>query len=206
MPCECGQNISVPSMLHLKKQPQEDANEQIVETNDTFTFSSARKRLRNFLFLAGLLVFVSGAFFLFVLSTTMPQPKDVLSKIQIRYNYSGGTTFRNPNPISELDQRFFYFQSKPNSYYLQQGSYEINDIVFDYMTPIDTFDYWESLKDGPALSANYYEHFQNIKNIHFAKLIGSAIWTVFGLIIFVSGFFIPLKVKVVSERRGADWR
>ena len=107
---------------------------------------------------------------------------------------------RKANPDVKLGDRLLLHEVKKGQWV------EINDWVIDQMTPYMAYEYFDLLKNGPALSDNFYENLEALKTQYRLKS------GLYGLLLFLSlmicavPWFMPKQAATVGAARGSEWK
>ncbi len=81
----------------------------------------------------------------------------------------------------------------------------INDWLIDHFPPQFAIDYFEILRNGPQMSDNFYENFDNLQRQHTIQVAAFAVLTFLSLIICIVPWLLPKQRYTVGTMRGSQW-
>ncbi|MBR5626426.1 MAG: hypothetical protein IKW74_02245, partial [Thermoguttaceae bacterium] len=80
------------------------------------------------------------------------------------------------------------------------------DAVIDFMPPQDAVRYFDVLKNGPALSDNFYDNYSYRKNSYYIKTGILVLLFLICLTATVLTRVLPQRQTVVGTMRGSEWK
>lgn len=83
---------------------------------------------------------------------------------------------------------------------------EINDWAIDQMTPFMAYEYFDLLKNGPALSDNFYENLEALKTQYRLKSGLYGVLLLLSLAVCAVPWFMPKQAATVGAARGSEWK
>jgi len=187
--CDCGRNLKVPTLLQIKKLPL------VVETQTqspamvSTTKSPTGGRVNLSVFWIGLILTIAaGVYCAYTIVFTFPKPQDVLRKQRV-YHFGGKFAVQDSTPIPMGEVDFFI----------------ITDEIIDVLNPIQAMQYWNLVKDGPAMSMNFRENYETLKDYYYLRCAGTGVLVLIALSILISSFFLG-QGKTVGTRQGTVWK
>ena len=192
--CECERSLKIPTLLQMKRLPlAEEAQTQSPSVLDSPVAASAQKStggtVNPGIFRIGsVLTNAAILYCAYTVFLTFPQPQDVLNK-QVVYHFDGKLAVQDSTPIPMGESYFFI----------------ITDEIIDHFNPIDSMRYWELIKDGPAMSMNFRENYETLKDYYYLRCVGTGILVILALSILISSFFLG-QTKTVGTRQGTVWK
>ncbi len=190
--CECGQTLKIPSLLQIKKLPVADFDsaEQLVLTEDGMKPTSGANSssvAASICLIGSVLTVAAVGLCLYTVLLTYPKPEDVLKK-QVYYRFGEKVAVQDSNPLPMSESTFFI----------------VTDDIIDMFNPTDAMRYWEIVKKGPAMSMNFRENFETLKDYYYLRCAGTGILILIAVSILISSFFLR-QTKTVGTRQGTDW-
>lgn len=90
---------------------------------------------------------------------------------------------------------------------VQKGQWvEINDWLIAQMTPYMAYNYFDLLKNGPALSDNFYENLEALKTQYRLKSGLYGVLLLLSLIVCVVPWLLPKYTVTVGAQKGTEWK
>ncbi len=188
--CECGLTLKIPSLLQIKKLPLAGSSEQSAsaENGRKRTSPANSSSAATGIFLIGSISTLAAVgLCLYTVLWTYPKPEDVLKK-QVYYRFGEKIAVQDSNPLPFSEGTFFV----------------VSDEMIDSFNPIDAMRYWEIVKQGPAMSMNFRENFETLKDYYYLRCAGSGILILIAVGILISSFFLGQN-KTVGTRQGTNW-
>lgn len=188
--CVCGETLSVPSLLQIKKLPEDTARQKTSENVSENYF------LRPFFFVLSI-VFLNLALIMAYLAIIYaPHPMDVITKRKNLVTPEGKSAYKsNLLPIAPEDAQFLEFHTNSYSYLEPNWRILMMPESVEHLSPMDTIRYWETLRDGPALSPQFDESFETFKHADRIRWGTSIVSAVIMVVFFVLALFMPKKKR-----------
>ncbi len=171
--------------------PKETSQKTTAGDLSTPRFSGKKKGILIF----GILATLFFGYLTLKTVSTHPRPIDVLT-IQRFYLMDNKVIQRDSNPIEPSDLKFFLFDDNTIA----------SDWSIDHLKAFYAYEYFDYLKNGPDLSANFYDKFESliIKRRLFLSFYG--LLFLLSVITCFIPFFMSKQTKVVGVMRGSEWK
>ena len=189
--CECGLTLTVPSMLKIKKLQQADEIPKKGTKGSTAAATETKSsRMVNWnIFSVGLiLTLFTGWICWSIIANSYPRPEDVLYK-RVMYTFGSKVLYNDTTPIPIEESSFF----------------SISGEQIDRFYPMEALEYWDLVKDGPAMSMNFRENYQSLIDSYYIRCGASIIVVALSFGMVIASFFLG-KRKVIADRSGSVWK
>jgi len=218
--CSCGQQLQVPSfsgILKLEHIPEQGVrkNEKVRQSKPVVSRSIHAKQVVMVIgavaTVVTILLFIFGAF-IYPKWTTSYYIPDWFSRYpqlhdacvtQWQYRHGDKIIGRDTLPLSQRDMNLLVI---PSPYGLLVWSEDaISKTSFFDFQPIVYIEMHDNFKGGPELSFNFYEKYDKLVFVYWAKFVVFGVLAIVSLIVLIVGIFLPKQVEEIGERGGESW-
>ncbi len=82
---------------------------------------------------------------------------------------------------------------------------QISEQDLFFLPPIESIMYWDMLKEGTMMSANFQDNFQALVDAYRLRCAGCGLLVLVSLGVLVSSFIFTSR-KIIGVQRGVEWK
>ena len=200
-------------MLQIKKLPEWSETEESLTESGTKKTKVAKKERKKDIFFGFFIVSLClSVIFGVWLVWTLCSPPRLIDVFYKKTMFSFGddkNIAQDSTPTTPEDFMFFFYTNQYTNVPYQTPNKQLSlvkDAVIDFMPPQDAVRYFDVLKNGPALSDNFYDNYSYRKNSYYIKTGILVLLFLICLTATVLTRVLPQRQTVVGTMRGSEWK